>query len=232
MELIAIWHFLRRRWWLIVLPGLVALALTLPQLRNVIAPPVSYSVQVRLSAAAPPAPAEGVTTPYEDNAYVPWLASEYAVINLAQWITSDSFAQEVAQVLGEQDNDLADESLSSAFFADSYRSILVLYVSWDDSDEIRALAEAAITVLQTRNQDYFAQLAAEPAEVVPLDTIEVAQVAPPITTRLAPLVRIAIGFAAGLALAVLAEYLDRSLRTRAEVEALGLPVLAEIPREK
>jgi hypothetical protein len=32
-------------------------------------------------------------------------------------------------------------------------------------------------------------------------------------------------------LAGLAEYLDRSLRTRQDVEALGLEVLAEIPGE-
>ncbi len=41
-----------------------------------------------------------------------------------------------------------------------------------------------------------------------------------------------MGLAAGVGLAVLAEYLDDSIRTRADVEALGLTVLAEIPRER
>ncbi len=80
MELIALWQMVRRRWWLIALPFGVALLLTLPALKNVISPPVTYSVQIRLTAAAPPdAQIEGVTTPYEDNVYVPLLASEYVV---------------------------------------------------------------------------------------------------------------------------------------------------------
>jgi capsular polysaccharide biosynthesis protein len=36
--------------------------------------------------------------------------------------------------------------------------------------------------------------------------------------------------AAGVGLAFLLDYLDRSVRDRAEVEALGLTVLSEIPR--
>jgi capsular polysaccharide biosynthesis protein len=37
--------------------------------------------------------------------------------------------------------------------------------------------------------------------------------------------------AAGVGLAVLAEYLDMTIRSREEIEELGLHVLAEIPRE-
>jgi hypothetical protein len=91
MELFALWHLIRRRWWLIALPFVVTLVLTLPALKNVVAPPVTYSVQIRLTAAAPPdAQIEGVTTPYEDTVYVPLLASEYVVVNMPPWITSDS----------------------------------------------------------------------------------------------------------------------------------------------
>ncbi|MCC7354557.1 MAG: hypothetical protein IT330_12490, partial [Anaerolineae bacterium] len=37
---------------------------------------------------------------------------------------------------------------------------------------------------------------------------------------------------AGLALVFLAEYLDTTVRDRAEVEAMGLRVLAEVPRQR
>jgi capsular polysaccharide biosynthesis protein len=40
-----------------------------------------------------------------------------------------------------------------------------------------------------------------------------------------------LGLAAGVALMVLAEYLDDSIRCRADVESLGIPVLVEVPRE-
>lgn len=233
MELIAVWHLVKRRWWLIVLPAAVVLILTLPALKDVVAPPVSYAVRVRLTAAAPPgAASEGVSTPYEDSVYVPLLASEYVVVNMPQWITSDRFAAEVAEVLDEHGIALAATDLVPAFHADSFRSILTLYVNWDDASEIRAIAEAAIAVLQTRNQTYFPQFAAQPVQVVPLDEVEVDEVAPPLTVRLNPLLRLAIGLAAGVGLAVLAEYLDRTVRSREDVEALGLSVLAEIPRER
>jgi hypothetical protein len=233
VELIALWQLIWRRWWLIALPFGVALLLTLPSLIDVVSPPVTYSVQVRLTAAAPPnAQIEGVTTPYEDSVYVPLLASEYVVVNLPPWITSDSFAAEVSRVLSEQGIDIDANDLRPAFYADTFRSVVTLYVGWDDEAEIRAIAASAITVLQTRNQTYFPQFAGAPVEVVALDDVRVNQAVPPITTRAAPLIRLIIGLAAGIGLAVLAEYLDNSLRTPAEVEALGLNVLAEIPPER
>ena len=233
MELYAIWNLIRRRWWLIVLPGLAALVVTAPQLKNVISPPVTYSVAMRLTAAAPPdAEIDGVTTPYEDTVYVPLLASEYVVVNMPHWIASDRFAAEVSDALGDSGVTIPTADLQGAFAADSFRSILVLYVGWDDAEEIRAIAQAAVTVLQTRNQSYFPMFAAAPVEVIPLDDVEVTEAAPPITARLNPLIRVAIGFAAGVALAVLAEYLDVTVRSRRDIEALGLRVVGEIPRER
>jgi hypothetical protein len=231
MELITLWHVLKRRWWLIALPAVVALIVTLPALKNVVSPPVSYVVQVRLTAAAPPGSETGTaSTPYEDTVYVPLLASEYVAVNMPPWITSDSFAAEVSRLLAEADIDISAADLGTAFVADSYRSIFTLYVVWDDAAEIRPITDAAITVLQTRNQAYFPPYAANPVQVVALDEVEVNQAAPPITTRIAPLIRILIGLAAGVGLAILAEYLDDAIYTRADVEALGLPVLAQIPR--
>lgn len=233
MELIAFWQMIKRRWWLIALPAAVALVLTLPRLADVVAPPATYGTQLRLTVAAPPdADLESLATPYEDTAYVPWLASEYVVVNMPAWITSDAFAAEVERVLDEGGGDIPGDDLRRAFAADSFRSILTLYVGWDDAEELRRISAAAVTVLQTRTQTYFPQFAAQPAQVVPLDEIEVNQTAPPITARITPLIRIMIGLAAGVGLAALAEYLDDTIYARAEVEALGLTVLADIPPER
>jgi capsular polysaccharide biosynthesis protein len=233
MELIMIWQVFRRWWWLIVLPVAVAFLVVLPSLKNVISPPVSYVVQVRLTAAAPPeAQIDGITTPYEDTVYVPLLASEYVVVNMPPWITSDSFASEVHQALAERGQEFSEDDLRTAFFADSLRSILTLYVVWDESEEIQAIAQEAVSVLQTRNQTYFPQFAAEPVKVVALDEVQVDELASPIMTRLGPLLRIALALAAGIVLALLAEYLDMRIRSRAQVESLGFAVLAEIPPER
>lgn len=233
MELLAVWEVVRRRWWLIVLPALVAGVLVLRDLPAVISPPLRYAVQMRLTVAAPPQPpTEQTATPYEDTAYVPWLAPEYVVVNMPAWITSDSFAGQVSQVLSDEGYGITGEDLAGAFAADGLRSILTLYVRWDDPDEVIAIARAAVAVLQTRNQDYFPQFGGQPVSVVPLDAIAARQVAPPITDRLAPLIKVVVGLAAGVVLAVLAEYLDRTVRTRADVESLGVPVIATIPRRR
>lgn len=232
MELIALWQILLRRWWLIVLPALVALVVTLPSLGDVITPPLTYQVQMRLTAAPPPeSQVQDLSAPYEDSVYVPLLASEYVVLNMPYWITSDSFAADVSAVLAEQDSQVATDDLIGAFRADGFHSILTLYVTWDKREQIIPITEAAVTVLQTRNQTYFPQFAAQPVQVVPLDDMSVDEVPPPIMTRLAPLLRIALGLFAGVGLALLAEYLDDRLRTRADVERIGLSVLGEIPRE-
>lgn len=232
MELIALWHMAWRRWWLVLLPALVVLVVTLPSLGDVLAPPATYQVQMRLTAAPPPqADAGDLPTPYEDSVYVPLLASEYVVLNMPYWITSDSFAADVSAVLAEQDSPIAADDLIGAFRADGFHSILTLYVMWDDSEQIVSITEAAVTVLQTHNQTYFPQFAAQPVQVVPLDDMSVDEVPPPIMTRLAPLLRIALGLFAGVGLALLAEYLDDRLHTRADVEQIGLSVLGEIPRE-
>lgn len=231
MELIALWQMMWRRWWLIALPFGVAIMVTLPALGTVVSPPVTYEVQVRMTAATPPNPdLAGVTTPYEDTVYVPLLASEFVVLNIPHWISSDSFAAEVSALLATQDVEISAADLSGAFRGDSFHSIMVLFVNWDDADELRLIAEAAITVLQTRNHVYFAQFV-EPLEIIPLDDVDVTEVPPPLTARVLPLLRIVIGLVAGIGLAVLAEYLDDKVYTRADLEALALTVLAEIPRE-
>lgn len=232
MELYAVWEFVRRRWWLIVLPALVVLLLSLPGLRGSLFPDGTYGVDMRLTVAAPPQPpTEQSTTPYEDTAYVPWLASEYVVVNLPAWIASDSFAELVSEVLDEQGTMIPADDLIGAFAAEGLRSILSLHVRWAEPSEVIPITQAAITVLQNRNHLYFPQFGGEPVSVVALDDIRVQSLAPPITQRLDPFVRIAVGLAAGVGLAALAEYLDRTVRTQTDVEALGLAVLGEIPRE-
>lgn len=227
MELIALWKMLRRRWWLILLPVGVAFLLLLPALPETLNPPVRYSTAIRFTAAAPSDVDLEDGTTYEDSVYVPWLASEYVVVNLPQWVTSDSFAREVSAALAARNLTIPYEDVRSAFVADAARSILVVYMNWDDETELCAIAESAIEVLQTRNQTYFPQFAAYPATVVPLDDVRINPVAPPLTGRLSPFIRLAVALAAGLGLAVAVEYLDQTVRSGEDIR--DIPVLASIP---
>jgi capsular polysaccharide biosynthesis protein len=114
--------------------------------------------------------------------------------------------------------------------SDNDRSVMTLYLSWPDAEQLEAIAEAATVVLQTRSGDYFPQVEASGLIVTALDDPAIGAVPPPLTARLNPVVRFGMGVAAGFALVFLVEYLDRTVRTRSELEKMGLVVLAEIPR--
>jgi hypothetical protein len=227
MELQALWKVVRRWWPLIALPALLALLLSLPSLPSVLAAPVTYTVGVRFTAGQTP-PSDGV---FQDRAYIPWLASEYVVINLAAWVSTDSFAQAVsAQVAQNGGPVISAEFARGALRADAVRSLMTLYVNGGDSATVLAIAEAAIVVLGQQSGQYFPQVGANGLQVVALDRPLVAPVAAPLTARITPLLRVLLGLAAGIGLAFLAAYLDPTLRERADLERLGLVVLADLPK--
>ena len=228
MEIRAIWQVVSRRWWLILLPTVVALLVSLPALKSIISPPVSYSATVRFTASAKP----NGTGNFQDQSYTPWLASEYAVTNLASWVQTQSFAREVVDQMGQSSNPaLTIEQVQSVIRADSARSVMTLYLgSWPNADQLKTIGQACVSVLQNKAAIYLPQTDAQPFLVVPLDDVVVSAAVPSLNTRLAPLARVGIGLVLGLVLAFLIEYFDRSLRSRTEVEALGLAVIAEIPQ--
>ncbi len=222
-----IWRVVVRRWWLILLPTVVALIITLPSLKSILSPPVSYSAAIRFTASSKPS---GNGT-FQDQSYTPWLASEYVVTNLAAWVKTDSFAGEVSAQLATQGQTLNAAQVQAEIAAsDSARSVMTLYLAGANTDELKAVGQACIAVLADKTADYWPQTDGQKLYVVPLDSVTIVPAVPPFTTRLSPLVRVGIGFVFGLILAFLVEYLDRGLHNRTEVEALGLPVIAEIPR--
>lgn len=228
MELHQLWKIARRRWWLIALPSLAAFAYA-AFLYTRSAPAVGYTTAIRFTAAEPP---EGEVTGYEDSSYYPWLASEYVVNALTDWVSTGTFAEEVSAALKEQHGvEIGGSALRGSMRADNARSIMTLYLNWGDAEQIEQIASAATYVLQNRSAEYFPQVRAEGLKVVALDSAAIGAVPPPLTSRIDPLIRLALGIAAGVGLAFLIEYLDPALHDRREVEAIGLNVIAEIPRQ-
>lgn len=238
MELIQLWQLVQRWWYLIAIPAAVAILWSLPALPDAISPPETYGGSIRFTAAAPPSDENAIAAEtdalprsgtYEDTAYVPWLASEYVVVNMQNWVTSSSFATEVSLLLAERGIVISADDVQKSFAADSARSIMTVFFGWDDEAELEAIMDAAIEVLQERNQIYFPQFASQPADVVPLDDVEVVRTVPPVTTRLSPFVRILLGVGVGVGLAALATYLDDRIYDASDIE--DVPLLATIPRE-
>ena len=108
----------------------------------------------------------------------------------------------------------------------------MIYLSYPEQEKLESIANTVMLVLASRNQEYFPQLGGESAQVTILDEPQIASAPPPLTNRFAPLIRIAIALIVGLALAFVAEYFDQTIHHQDELDKLGLPTLARIPKAK
>ena len=222
MELRQIARVLLRWWWLVLIPTAAAAALTLPGLLSGQAAAGGFATVIHYSAAQVPEALPPRDGDFQDI----WLASEYTVNALAAWTLTDGFRQEVARLAGAR---LDAARLGIA--ADNERSVGQLFLSYPDAAGLQAAVDAAAEVLQTRSAAYFPQVGSAPAAVTLLGTPGIAPAPPPLADRFGPLIRVALGLLGGVALAFLAHYLDPTLRRREDVEALGLPVIAALPRD-
>ena len=224
MELKLVNRMLLRRWWLILLPAVIVALFAVPELiRNEQVGSGGFTTSFRYSAAQ-----EQSNLPERDGDYQDvWLASEFVVNAFTDWVRSSTFRDELQSIVG------ANVDLSQlGIAADNNRSIGLVVMSYPDADTLARIADAAIVVLQTRNQAYFPHLGDAPAEVTIIDAPVVSPAPPPLTNRFAPVIQIGVALFVGLCLALLAEYLDQTLRTEDEVEAQGLKVLASVPKHR
>lgn len=225
MELLVYLRIVLRRWWLVAIPVVITAALAIPDLiRQAPAASGGYSTVISYTAAQPLEAIERPAGDYQDL----WLASELAVNAFTEWVRGSSFADEIGAALAAR-GETFDVSTFRAG-ADNERSVGQIFLNWPDADQLALIADAAVQVLETRSGAYFAQLGGQPAPITILDRSPISAAPPPLTDRFGPFIRIGLGLLAGIALAFLAHYLDPVLRSREEVEALGLPVIARIPR--
>ena len=225
MELRTYWKILLRRWWLVVAPVVVVtlyVALTY-------APPAPvYRVVMRFAAGTEPA---GLSEDYDR--YYPWLTSEFVARGLADVAETGAFAKAVASRLAEAGYEIDPGAIQPAIFTDYAQSILVVYLTWPDEEQSKTVADAITTELTENGAAYFPQLEGIEPAVRRLDTPVPAPLVPGLRAQLTgPAVKVGMALVAGVALALLWHYLDPTVREAAEVEKLGVAVLAEIPRKR
>ncbi len=225
MELKRYWSILKRRVWLLLIPAAIVLAVELATYQS---PPPVYNVGMRFLVAQQPG--EGAATADEQR-YYNWLSSEYIVNGLSDWVAGGEFAAAVSQQMAESGLAVPAPAIQGALATDNARSMLLVSLTYGDSSALAAMMEAVITVLTEQNAAALPQLGGETAVLVQLDPININQIPTGIRSQLDLPLRVAIALAAGFGLAMLAEYLDPTLRERREIEAIGLPVLGEIPKK-
>ena len=219
MDMRGIIRLLRRRWWLILLPFALGVAVSLPALLD--DAPRGYTLQIKYSAAQHPDLLD-VEADFMDT----WLASELVVNAFTDWARSSRFRDELATLLD------ADALNGLGITADNSRSVGVIYLSHSDHDALVASSDAVQTVLSTRNADYFPQLGGEPAQVSILDVPWIGAVGPSMSERLTPLVQMGIALLAGIALALIAEHVDQRVHHQDDLRRMGIALLASIPSER
>jgi capsular polysaccharide biosynthesis protein len=224
MELRSYARILIRWWWLIVLPPLVVGVYAFVKRQPA---PTGYVTTLRFTAGQSQIPA---TSGYDPN-YYRWLASEYIIGGLKDWVRTGAFAEAVSAELAVHGVNLPAGAVAGAITAsDNQRSILLVYLSWGNDKELTAIAEAVTAVLQTKNADIFPQLGGQPATVMALDKPSLAPVLPSLRARFDLPLKVGLGLVAGLALTLAAHYLDPFVRGKGDLEGMGLRVIAEIPK--
>jgi capsular polysaccharide biosynthesis protein len=229
MELNTVWQMIVRRGWLALVPLVLVVAVSASALLDSVRNAGSgHTSAFRYSAAQSP---QAALPPRDGDYQDIWLASEYTVNAMNDWIRSSSFKHEVSEVLAAQGTPLDVGGLGVG--ADEQRSVGLVTLVWGgDAAQLNDITAAAITVMQTRTQAYFPQLGGQPAQVTILDQPTVTANARGLTERFGPWLRVLLALAVGVGLAALAEYLDTTVRRRAALEGLGLRVIAVVPRKR
>lgn len=225
MELKLFFRTLRRRWYLIVIPIVLVGAWIGFDIATEAPATTGYTTVVRFSAAQALDAIPNRDGDFQDV----WLSSELTVRALTSWAQTTSFKREVAA--RTETEGVVFEPAQLPVRADHERSVGQLFLSWNDPEELAIIAEAALAVLREDSQRYFPQFGSEPAQVTVLDDIIVSPVPLPIEDRFGAIVQMGLAVIAGFGLAFVAEYLDPTLRSQDELEALGFQVVASVPRD-
>ncbi len=223
MELRTYAKILLRRWWLVVAPLAVVVIYVLATYAP---PPTSYRVVMRFSAGTEPA---GLSLDYDR--YYPWLTSEYVANGLADVAETGAFAQAVAARLGVLGEDVSPAAIQGAIVTDNAQSILVVYLTWPDPEQVVAVANALVEELTENGAAYYPQLKDLQPAVHLLDEPAPAPMPPSLRAQLmGPAIKIGLALFVGVGLAFLWHYLDPTVHEARELEEMGWEVLARIPR--
>ena len=223
MEMRAYVKILLRRWWLVVVPVAVVVVYVVATY----APPATtYQAVMRFSAGTEPA---GLSLDYDR--YYPWLASEYVANGLADVAETGAFAQAVAARLEGKGHRVLSGAIQGAIVTDNAQSILVVYLTWPDAEQIIPVAEAVADELIANSAAYYPQLENLEPAVRLLDDPVPMPLPPSLRAQLTgPVIKVGLALFAGVGLAFLWHYLDPTVHEAEELEDLGWEVVARIPR--
>lgn len=224
MELRQYWRIVYKRLWIVIALVTIVLISSL-----VLRPgrPALYQTSVRFTVAV--VPEARSDDYYAFDHYYTWMASEYFVDELTEIVGSEAFARAVSEELASSGLDLPAGTLHGAMGADRKHRILTVHITWGDQAQLEEIGNAAAKALQGRSADFLGQLGPTGADIRLIDPPVVLPAGRSLKEQLDLPIRLFLALLAGVALTFLLDYLDDTVRDRTKVEAMGLPVLGEIP---
>jgi capsular polysaccharide biosynthesis protein len=233
LELREYWSIIRRRWWLPVAITLVALvASTAVGVRGATA----FKTDMRIAISTIPTPDPNATL-YYDPVYYSNLNSEYLADDMSEFMTSRAFADEVIRELasaGKQSDVDVGTIVNATRTKKTHRFIdVTITTSTLEQGELIGGSIARILNDPAHLAIYLKALAAYNTQmtVVTPPAAHRANTVPGLIGEIG--LRSVIGLLVGIGLAFAIDYVDPSVRTRDEAEAiLQVPVLGEIPRTR
>ncbi|HEY1011796.1 MAG TPA: hypothetical protein VGE07_03770 [Herpetosiphonaceae bacterium] len=231
MELRRYLTIIRRAWWIAVGVPLLVLAISLPGFRP---DPQRYRAAARIAVTQAAIQPRDTQEEFPDlNSDHSWQAAQYIVDDLPAIIKSVTFANDVsAWIKSQLGLDVAPELIRASFEVEREHRILSMIITAPSEQEAVAIGQGAIAVIQQNGLRYWDRAASGGLAV---GVLEMPHAAGPLSRWPQPVTRLALrlllALAAGVGLTFLYHYLDRTVRERADLDTLDVPLLATIPRE-
>lgn len=227
MELRQYGAILFRRIWI---PFLLVVLVAGVSLATQKTPPPSYSTAISFLVGVKP---ERVPGQFNYDGYYASISSEFIADDLSVIVTRQIFVDDVNKYLAEMGSpiQISPGVFSGMTFAGKQHRVLQLNITWPDAAQLQDIARAAVRAIETDSETYLSPLGAFGALITVIDgpTAPVAA-GPSLTQKLDLPVRLILALIAGVGLVFLLHYLDTSVRDAAELEALNVAVLGEIPK--
>jgi len=232
LELRQYWSIIRHRWWLPV--GLMLVALTASSVVG-FRGATAFKTDMRIAISTIPTPDPNASL-YYDPTYYSNLDSEYLADDMSEFMTSRAFASEVSRELATAKQfDVDINTVVNATRTKKTHRFIDLTITTSTFEEGDQIANSISRILNDKPR------LAQYLQALTAYNTQMTVVTPPVTHRAnSPLglvseigLRTLIGLIVGIGLAFLLDYLDPSVRSRDEAEALlRLPILGEIPRSR
>ncbi len=224
MELKHYAHIVWKRFWI---PILLLLVVGVVSLLTRQTPSPVYSMTIRFNVAVAP---EVVTDEYNYNGLHAWVTSEYMADTLSVLVNGQKFTNDINALLAEMGKSVRIPA--GIITGDTRHRVVSLTMSWGNTNELSDIAAAVTQTMESNIIDYFPQANQTGVIISQIDVSGPDEVnLTSLTQRLDIPIRLLLALAAGVGLAFLLDYLDDSIRNKSELEAMNIPVLAEVPKK-